>query len=490
MADILLPFAYDENSDEYVHISERISAKFHLICPQCKQAVIAKKGQINRHHFAHKHESTCSITKETALHEGAKYYLKNKLERDEPITIQCSQESIFDSKAKAMLNTLGINEFSILSNRFFNSEQNDFTVEKKIPGTNMIPDMLAVQKHSVNHQYWGWEIYVSHEVDEEKTKKYQQNGIPFIELIPEEKGKSDYKFTLRTYSGFELMKGSDHWYSDYTLLKKKEEIIGSEIHETLLKESFETIVTKLRRLNEHDLEESHLDFEDYFLPAIKSCYTTTIYNKEYGFGFNFSNSIRCKKINHYKSGKFWNIKFNNRYSSVSSFELLGRLLVHLGERDMTGGLISDQDKLVGVEFWYPSLKTEEMIKTEIMLPEERSWGDSESIYDYKIKRGRYGQFLTINNRIVKSPEHLLSLILNYFLKHFELTLILGKEKNSRYERVIGIEIKGLVDETRYRRLLFDAHIPYLINKTIDRMKNGEIHSYLENYINTQLNGLV
>ena len=46
-----LPFGIYQG--EFVHISEVTSGKTKTLCPYCQQKLLAKKGRIKRHHFAH-----------------------------------------------------------------------------------------------------------------------------------------------------------------------------------------------------------------------------------------------------------------------------------------------------------------------------------------------------------------------------------------------------------------------------------------------------
>ena len=46
-----LPFGIYQG--KYIHISEVNSGKTTVLCPYCQQQLMAKKGRIKRHHFAH-----------------------------------------------------------------------------------------------------------------------------------------------------------------------------------------------------------------------------------------------------------------------------------------------------------------------------------------------------------------------------------------------------------------------------------------------------
>lgn len=70
-SDLLLPFGQDA-SGRMVAVNEvERGAACGCVCPQCKTPLIAKKGDVIRHHFAHSAEA-CGGALETALHKMAK----------------------------------------------------------------------------------------------------------------------------------------------------------------------------------------------------------------------------------------------------------------------------------------------------------------------------------------------------------------------------------------------------------------------------------
>ena len=60
-------------SDQLISIDE-VSSGLHLdcLCPACRCPLVAKKGQMRRHHFAHWGGAECGSAVETALHLLAK----------------------------------------------------------------------------------------------------------------------------------------------------------------------------------------------------------------------------------------------------------------------------------------------------------------------------------------------------------------------------------------------------------------------------------
>lgn len=88
MNEIELKYAYTAEGD-LIHISEANSGmQEDYLCPKCGNALIAKKGEIRTHHFAHYNFEECTGAQETALHLMAKDILANNLfiarPQDEP----------------------------------------------------------------------------------------------------------------------------------------------------------------------------------------------------------------------------------------------------------------------------------------------------------------------------------------------------------------------------------------------------------------------
>ena len=76
MADIRIPFGWRQADDLMVSIQDAergIACGLH--CPVCQRPLVARKGEVLRHHFAHASECECSGALESALHKMAKQVL-------------------------------------------------------------------------------------------------------------------------------------------------------------------------------------------------------------------------------------------------------------------------------------------------------------------------------------------------------------------------------------------------------------------------------
>ena len=79
-----LPFG--KYQDDLIHISEVQSGRTDLTCPNCGQSLIAKKGKLKEHHFAHDGES-CSITFSKEL-----FGLGSRISTKSPLCIHAKQK--------------------------------------------------------------------------------------------------------------------------------------------------------------------------------------------------------------------------------------------------------------------------------------------------------------------------------------------------------------------------------------------------------------
>jgi hypothetical protein len=81
--------AINKITNQYVHPLEA-EKDDHFMCIDCNQDVIVKKGNIRKHHFAHKNDSNCHIYEnpsESQIHKMAKIILKKSIEQKIPIKI-------------------------------------------------------------------------------------------------------------------------------------------------------------------------------------------------------------------------------------------------------------------------------------------------------------------------------------------------------------------------------------------------------------------
>lgn len=156
-----LNLIYALKDDNLVHISEVESGlKCGCICPACGGSLIAKKGDIVMHHFAHQSTVECEYGYQTSLHLAAKEIISEHQE----IILPALYLEFQGTGSRELIHEERIVKVSKV------------ILEKKLD--NIIPDILLetdIGKIII-------EIYVTHEIDNEKERKIQKLGIQTIEI--------------------------------------------------------------------------------------------------------------------------------------------------------------------------------------------------------------------------------------------------------------------------------------------------------------------
>lgn len=152
--DIKLP--YGLKNGEIVSIDDvEQGLKCGCVCPTCMERLVAKKGSIKEHHFAH-HLADCNRGLETVIHMVSKEIIsKSKYFVTPPV---------YFPKTKIVL----IDKYSL--------EIDEVTLEKQVG--SIVPDIVLKTKNRVLLI----EITVTHGVDCEKTQKIQQQNLAAIEI--------------------------------------------------------------------------------------------------------------------------------------------------------------------------------------------------------------------------------------------------------------------------------------------------------------------
>ncbi len=160
MANTTHNILYAIKNGEIVHISDvERGLKCGCICPACGANLVARKGKIKAHHFAHHSNESCEYGYESSLHLAAKDILsRSKKMILPPIWVK------FDYKEKICLREA--QEIPITR----------VELEKKF--SDVIPDVVV---YSGNRRIFV-EIYVTHAIDDIKLKKLQKANASTIEI--------------------------------------------------------------------------------------------------------------------------------------------------------------------------------------------------------------------------------------------------------------------------------------------------------------------
>ena len=158
--------------EKLIHISEVESGlKCNCICLCCNAKLIARKGKIKEHHFAHANGEDCKKGFETMLHIMAKLILKEEKRIRIPNVYILSKLSTFSYQGHIFHRET---EEFLPGSTFITF--NDVELEKKID--EFIPDVIL---YNNNHRLLV-EIKVSHGVDETKLRKIRKSNISTLEI--------------------------------------------------------------------------------------------------------------------------------------------------------------------------------------------------------------------------------------------------------------------------------------------------------------------
>lgn len=179
MAHNGLVSALDNVTGEIRLISDVSSGEAcQCICAQCRGILIARKGRMRAHHFAHKsgESGDAKSCQETALHNAAKRLLAFHLD-----FIQVPSFTIQRPTKRFVLpepSVVGFEEHLLLKGAGLSLEEGE--IEPRLQsGTDHRPDALAYSEQFGSVYF---EVQVTHPVPEAKKKAYQALGLWVLEI--------------------------------------------------------------------------------------------------------------------------------------------------------------------------------------------------------------------------------------------------------------------------------------------------------------------
>lgn len=201
MLDLKLPYGLQDG--ELVSIDEvEGGLECNCVCPGCQKQLIARKGSINVHHFAHYEAPDCGYGIESALHKLCKSYFLSKTHFVTP--------PVYFHRSSFMV--YGKQEITIDSIEF----------EKQLE--DIRPDILIVSKGKKLLV----EIAVSHKVDSFKANKIRSLGIATIEIdarriLANRSVKRDFGLGPKSLLPTDIINGiaNKYWVYNPKLLKIK-----------------------------------------------------------------------------------------------------------------------------------------------------------------------------------------------------------------------------------------------------------------------------
>ncbi|WP_342046187.1 competence protein CoiA family protein [Bacillus sp. OTU530] len=150
-----IPYGLKEG--ELIHISRAEKGiKCDCICPSCKSALVAKKGSVKKHYFAHYTKNECNYALESSLHLA----VKEILEKEKRMVIPEIATGVRYGRDGLPESTLVMSPSEIqFDGVALESKLNDF-----------VPDIILYK----NGTPLIVEVYVTHRVDEYKLQKIKK----------------------------------------------------------------------------------------------------------------------------------------------------------------------------------------------------------------------------------------------------------------------------------------------------------------------------
>lgn len=162
----MLKYGLDKRTGRLVHISKaKHGVECELFAPCCGEPLVAKNnGKIYTHHFAHYSSDECSTAEETAAHLLAKEVASEISEIAVPVLINPEQVTAYSK-----LYTLELKPIkSALIEYYHNTPQGKIFADVWITTTDGTE--------------YGFEMYVTHEIDDKKKQKILSDKYTYIEI--------------------------------------------------------------------------------------------------------------------------------------------------------------------------------------------------------------------------------------------------------------------------------------------------------------------
>jgi len=475
--DVKLSVARDQSTSSLIHVSERTPPHASLCCPHCDSPVTRVAGPVRRFHYRHASGSDCPASAETLLHEGAKTYLQHALSKGIEVELLTKVTFLKHGKVTSLFHNMGIESIAIKASSIYSQPEAVHAVERSYK--NLRPDILSYVDGMNERLLFAWEIFVTHEVDEDKSVLLKEYNIPFIELYPIENGKSGYIFQIKSYGGFDLLDG-DNLLNSFVNDDYKSELIDiyskgleKNIIDTKLLDAKKNWELEHQKLIAQELNYklrsviSHLELADVI--GLHGALSTTIYPiTQLDFDRRSDKdwvSIESIDGESFQGGYY--IKINKTYFFLSALGMLKGIYEKLTSQKMLMGLVAkstnrNEDVLVGVKLFISTPKSSSPIERKSLLFSYKDIETSEieiwePISKKSITSGKYHMY--VNDGIfVDSYDSQLKNIIYHLMQYYDLDAHIGTTEQNK-KRIDAIRIKGMIDMELVKGILtrcFDA----------------------------------
>lgn len=172
-------------------------------CPACDAALVAKKGQLKLHHFAHAKDTDCASSVETALHLAAKAILETRKQ----IALPAVEAKLYSARHSSLLapeQTYSLDRVEL---------------ERRVG--KIVPDVLAY----VRGRAIAIEVRVTHAVDKPKTGYFRSLGLSAIEI---DLSRAPRTFTLEELEPLVVGSGPHKsWVFNAAAERKRDDILST-----------------------------------------------------------------------------------------------------------------------------------------------------------------------------------------------------------------------------------------------------------------------
>jgi len=479
--DIKLPIALNTVDECLLYIADRVPVGAALVCPFCRHPVKKNAGSIRRHHFVHMPGGNCSVSYETLLHEGAKVFLHRCLERREPVDLFIDATTLRPSKTRRLLESLGVRRFSTSSKDVFKNEGATHLLERMVAG-KVKPDVVSYGEYFAGGErdVFAWEIFVTHEVEEEKAELLRVNRIPYIELSPIEEGANAYIFTMRSCGGISFI-DDDAIFNEAVYRDNKADLIatfekdmGKEVLSAKLEEarkSWEAAATETteREVERHVISKvGEMTAKDVIsLAQAVSSSPVIIFpmtNAPVGTAALDDNWVKVESVGCEKYKEYYLVKLNEKHYFLSGLAMLRGVYEELATMGVLTGVTAKDERyektiLVGVKLSLPLAGRNEIVEcSSVLYKYVDSPTEEVRILETRSKKsktsGKY--YMLANDDIfVDSYEWQLKNILYHLLRFTSVEAHLGINAEKKY-RVDALRISGLVQVEKVKDTVLAA----------------------------------
>ena len=172
-------------------------------CPACDAPLVAKRGALKMHHFAHAADSDCVSSVETALHLAA----KEILEQRKQLVLPAVEAKLYSARHSSILAP----EQAYALDRVH--------LERRVG--SIVPDVIAY----IRGRALAIEIRVTHAVDTTKAAHFQAIGLSSVEI---DLSRAPRTFTLEELEPLVVGPGKHKsWVFNAAAHRKREELLST-----------------------------------------------------------------------------------------------------------------------------------------------------------------------------------------------------------------------------------------------------------------------